>query len=147
MDKFMKNGIFIFAILQCLFAQNKTSPSEFWNSYSQEEKIAFINGAYGAISKLKSHHKSEVKKQYIHDDNWVEPYYIERFYSIADEYLAQEIGYNIKIIALHIDAFYTNSDNLLIPTLEALRIVSLMQDGENGAANLRLLRAQQKFNN
>ena len=143
----MKNGIFIFAMLQCLIAQNKTSPSEFWNSYSQEEKIAFINGAYGAISKLKSHHKSEVKKQYIHDDNWVEPYYIERFYSIADEYLAQEIGYNIKIIALHIDAFYTNSDNLLIPTLEALRIVSLMQDGENGAANLRLLRAQQKFNN
>ena len=147
MDKFMKNGIFIFAILQCLFAQNKTSPSEFWNSYSQEEKIAFINGAYGAISKLKSHHKSEVKKQYIHDDNWVELYYIERFYSITDEYIAQEIGYNIKIIALHIDAFYTNSDNLLIPTLEALRIVSLMQDGENGAANLRLLRAQQKFNN
>tara|TARA_B100000287_G_scaffold380742_1_gene384647 strand:- start:417 stop:860 length:444 start_codon:yes stop_codon:yes gene_type:complete len=147
MDKFMKNGIVFFTIVHCLFAQNQTSPSDFWNSYSQEEKIAFINGAYGAISKLKSHHKSEVKKQYIHDDNWVEPYYIERFYSIADEYLAQEIGYNIKIIALHIDAFYTNSDNLLIPTLEALRIVSLMQDGENGAANLRLLRAQQKFNN
>ena len=147
MDKFMKNAIFIFAMLQCLFAQNKILPSEFWNSYSQEEKIAFINGAYGAISKLKSHHKSEVKKQYIHDDNWVEPYYIERFYSIVDEYIAQEIGYNIKIIALHIDAFYTNSDNLLIPTLEALRIVSLMQDGESGAANLRLLRAQQKFNN
>ena len=139
----MKNGIVFFIIVNCLFAQNQTSPSEFWNSYSQEEKIAFINGAYGAISKLKSHHKSEVKKQYIHDDNWVEPYYIERFYSIADEYL----GYNIKIIALHIDAFYTNSDNLLIPTLEALRIVSLMQDGESGAANLRLLRAQQKFNN
>ena len=143
----MKNGIVFFAIVNCLFAQSQTSPSEFWNSYSQEEKIAFINGAYGAISKLKSHHKSEVKKQYIHDDNWVEPYYIERFYSIADEYLAQEIGYNIKIIALHIDAFYTNSDNSLIPTLEALRIVSLMQDGENGAANLRLLRAQQKFKN
>ena len=147
MDKVMEKGIFIFLMVQCLYSQSKTSPADFWNSYSQEEKIAFINGAYGAVAKLKSHHKSEVKKQYIHDDNWVEPYYIERFYSIADEYLAQEIGYNIKIIALHIDAFYTNSDNLLIPTLEALRIVSLMQDGENGAANLRLLRAQQKFNN
>ena len=143
----MKKGIFIYLMFQFLFSQPKSSPADFWNSYSQEEKVAFINGAYGAISKLKSHHKSEVKKQYIHDDNWVEPYYIERFYSIADEYLAQEIGYNIKIIALHIDAFYTNSDNLFIPTLEALRIVSLMQDGENGAANLRLLRAQQKFNN
>ena len=143
----MKKGIFIYLMFQFLFSQPKSSPADFWNSYSQEEKVAFINGAYGAISKLKSHHKSEVKKQYIHDDNWVEPYYIERFYSIADEYLAQEIGYNIKIIALHIDAFYTNSDNLFIPTLEALRIVSLMQDGENGAANLRLLRAQRKYNN
>ena len=143
----MKKGIFIYLMFQFLFSQPKSSPADFWNSYSQGEKVAFINGAYGAISKLKSHHKSEVKKQYIHDDNWVEPYYIERFYSIADEYLAQEIGYNIKIIALHIDAFYTNSDNLFIPTLEALRIVSLMQDGENGAANLRLLRAQRKYNN
>ena len=147
MDKSMKKGIFIYLMFQFLFSQPKSSPADFWNSYSQEEKVAFINGAYGAISKLKSHHKSEVKKQYIHDDNWVEPYYIERFYSIADEYLAQEIGYNIKIIALHIDAFYANSDNLFIPTLEALRIVSLMQDGENGAANLRLLRAQRKYNN
>ena len=64
----MKNGIVFFTIVHCLFAQNQTSPSDFWNSYSQEEKIAFINGAYGAISKLKSHHKSEVKKQYILDD-------------------------------------------------------------------------------
>ena len=147
MDRSMIKGIFICLMVQCLYSQSKSSPADFWNSYSQEEKIAFINGAYGAVAKLKSHHKSEVKKQFMHDDNWVEPYYIERFYSIADEYLAQEIGYNIKIIALHIDAFYTNSDNSLIPTLEALRIVSLMQDGENGAANLRLLRAQQKFNN
>ena len=54
---------------------------------------------------------------------------------------------NIKIIALHIDAFYTNSDNLLIPVMQALRIVSLMQDGESEAANLRLLRSQQKFKN
>ena len=133
-------------MLQCIFPQNLTSPSEFWNSYSQEEKIAFINGVYGTVSKLKSHHKTEVKKQYMHDDNWVEPYYIERFYQISDEYLANEIGYNLKIIALHMDAFYSNSDNLNIPVMEALRIVSLMQDGENRTANTRLLRAQQKHN-
>ena len=134
-------------MIQFLFPQSKSSPSDFWNGYSQEEKIAFINGAYGAIAKLKSHHKSEVKKQFMHDDNWVEPYYIERYYSISDEYIAEEVGYNIKIIALHMDAFYTNSDNVSIPVMQALRIVSLMQDGESEAANLRLLRAQQKFKN
>ena len=88
-----------------------------------------------------------MKKQYIHDDNWIEPYYIERFYNIADEYIAKEVGYNIKVVALNIDAFYTNSDNVEIPIMQALRIVSLMQDGEPKAANLRLLRAQQKYKN
>ena len=124
----------------------ETSPADFWQSYSQEEKISFINGAYGAISKLKAHHRSEVHKQYMHDDNWVEPYYIERFYDIANEYRSEEVGYNLKIIALHLDAFYTNSDNLNIPVLESLRIVSLVQDGEQKTANIRLLRAQQKHN-
>ena len=143
----MKIGLFILFILQTLNAQTKKTPAEFWKSYNIKEKIAFINGAYGAIAKLKSHHKSEVKKQYINYDNWIEPYYIERFYSIADEYIAEEVGYNIKIIALHIDSFYSNSDNVLIPIMQALRIVSLMQDGESEAANLRLLRAQQKFKN
>ena len=133
-----------FLTLTTTYGQNLT-PAAFWIGYTQKEKIAFINGVYGTVSKLKSHHKTEVKKQYMHDDNWVEPYYIERFYQISDEYLANEIGYNLKIIALHMDAFYSNSDNLNIPVMEALRIVSLMQDGENRTANTRLLRAQQKY--
>ena len=130
--------------LTTIYGQNSTS-AEFWIGYTQKEKIAFINGVFGTVAKLKAHHKTEVKKQYMHDDNWVEPYYIERFYQISDEYLANEIGYNLKIIALHMDAFYSNSDNLNIPVMEALRIVSLMQDGENRIANTRLLRAQQKY--
>ena len=141
----MNKSILIwFLILTTTYGQSST-PAEFWIGYTQKEKIAFINGVYGTVSKLKSHHKTEVKKQYMHDDNWVEPYYIERFYQISDEYLANEIGYNLKIIALHMDAFYSNSDNLNIPVMEALRIVSLMQDGENRTANTRLLRAQQKY--
>ena len=145
MCKFLKFRIFLLILAHSIYSQPKTSPAEFWNAYTSEEKIAFINGAYGAITRLKSHHKSEVRKQYIHYDNWVEPYYIERFYNIADEYIAKEVGYNIKVVALHIDAFYTNFDNVNIPIMQALRIVSLMQDGESEAANLRLLRAQQKF--
>ena len=142
----MKKTILLwFTSLITIYGQNST-PAEFWIGYTQEEKIAFINGAYGIVAKLKAHHKTEVRKQYMHDDNWVEPYYIERFYQIADEYLANEVGYNLKIIALHIDAFYSNSDNLNIPVMEALRIVSLMQDGESRTANSRLLRAQQKHN-
>ena len=95
---------------------------------------------------MKNHHKAEVRKQFINDDNWIEPYYIQRFYDVSDEYLSKDVGYNLKIIALHMDAFYTNSDNYYIPVLEALRIVSLVQDGDKKNANIRLLRAQQKYN-
>ena len=141
----MMKYILSLILLTSVWAQDSI-PADFWNDYSQEEKIAFINGAYGAIAKLKSHHRAEVRKQFLHKNDWVEPYYIERFYEITDEYRSQEVGYNLKIIALHIDAFYSNSDNLNIPVMEAMRVVSLMQDGEQKKANVRLLRAQHKYN-
>tara|TARA_B100001996_G_C18480516_1_gene523578 strand:- start:308 stop:751 length:444 start_codon:yes stop_codon:yes gene_type:complete len=140
--------IFIFFMfLNINVMGQETIPYIFWGEKSQEEKISFINGAYGAISVLKNHHKHEVKKQYLHNKKWVEPYYIQRFYDIADEYISDEIGYNLKIIAMHIDALYANSDNYNLPIMEALRIVSIMQDGDSKRANLILLRAQKKYNN
>ena len=137
----------IFSSMFLLFFEflQSSIPAEFWNDYTQKEKIAFINGVYGTVAKIKAHHKTEVRKQFIYDDNWVEPYYIERFYEIADEYLSEEVGYNINIIAMHMDAFYSNSDNYNIPVLEALRVVSLIQDGQKKTANLRLLRAQKNM--
>ena len=131
-------------VFTSILPAKETTPAEFWSSYNKSEKIAFVNGSFGAFAKLKSHHKSEVKKQYMHDDNWREPYFIERFYDIIDEYIAKEIGYNLEIIVMHLDAFYTNSDNIYIPILEALRIVSLIQDGEKKIANTRLLKSQHK---
>ena len=88
-----------------------------------------------------------MKKQYIHNKNWVQPYYIQRFYDIADQYRSDEVGYNLKIIAMHMDALYANSDNFKLPIMEALRVVSLIQDGDKKRANLILLRAQKKYNN
>ena len=135
--------LFLILFSSILLSQN-SNPAEFWRDYTEKEKIAFINGVFGAVAKLKSHHKIEVKKQYYGDDNWVEPYFIERFYEIVDEYLAKEVGYNLKIISLHMDAFYSNSDNYKIPIMEALRVVALMQDGEKKKANSRLLQSQHK---
>ena len=83
--------------------------------------------------------------KYLHNKNWIQPYYIERFYDIADEYLSEEAGYNLKIIVLHMDALYANSDNQKIPVLDAMRVVSLMQDGLRDKANLRLLQLQRKY--
>ena len=61
-------------------------PSSFWLSLSAKEKISFVNGAYSAMSVLKNEHKKEVAKQYLHDKKWIEPYYIERYYSVIEEY-------------------------------------------------------------
>ncbi|MBT3665395.1 hypothetical protein HOI27_03040 [bacterium] len=126
-------------------AQSTKSPSEFWFSLSSKEKISFINGAYSALSVLKKKHKEEVAKQYLNDRNWIEPYYIERYYSLIDEYSSEFVGYDLQLITMHMDALYTNSDNINIPVLEAMKVVSLIQDGKRKKANLRLLQLQRKY--
>ena len=144
----MKKISVIYFTVSFIFCQVSTQNQlsmEFWTGLSEPEKISFVNGAYGTISLLKKHHQHEVRKQYLHDKNWVQPYYIERFYDIADEYRSEEAGYNLKIIIMHMNAFYSNSDNVKIPILEAMRIVSLMQDGYRDKANIRLLQAQRKY--
>ena len=143
----MKLFLIISILVQILFSQVelKQSPSSFWISLSNKEKISFINGTYSALSVLKKKHKDEVAKQYLHDKNWIQPYYIDRYYSIIDEYHSEQVGYDLKIIALHMDALYANSDNLNIPILEAIKVVSLMQDGDREKANLRLLQLQRKY--
>ena len=144
----MKKISVIYFTVSFIFCQVSTQNQlsvNFWTGLSEPEKISFVNGAYGTISLLKKHHQHEVRKQYHHDKNWVQPYYIERFYDIADEYRSEEAGYNLKIIVMHMNAFYSNSDNIKIPILEAMRIVSLMQDGYRDKANIRLLQAQRKY--
>jgi len=143
----MKLFLIIFILVQLSFSQVelKQSPSSFWISLSNKEKISFINGTYSALSVLKKKHKDEVAKQYLHDKNWIQPYYIDRYYSIIDEYHSEQVGYDLKIIALHMDALYANSDNLNIPIMEAIKVVSLMQDGDREKANLRLLQLQRKY--
>ena len=143
----MKLFSIIFILVQISFSQSeiKQSPSSFWISLSNKEKISFINGTYSALSVLKKKLKDEVAKQYLHDKNWIQPYYIDRYYSIIDEYHSEQVGYDLKIIALHMDALYANSDNLNIPIMEAIKVVSLMQDGDREKANLRLLQLQRKY--
>ena len=126
-------------------AQSTKSPSEFWSSLSLKEKISFVNGAYSALSVLKKKHKEEVAKQYLNDRNWIQPYYIERYYSLIDEYSSEFVGYDLQLITMHMDALYTNSDNINIPVLEAMKVVSLIQDGKRKKANLRLLQLQRKY--
>ena len=43
------------------------------------------------------------------------------------------------------DAFYSNSDNANIPVIEAIRIVSMVQDDKYKKANHYLLKAQRKY--
>ena len=136
--------LIIFLFLGSLVAQIRT-PAKYWKSLELSEKIAFINGVYSAGAKFKFHHKQEVKKQFNQDPNWVEPYYIERFYNIVDEHRSQEAGYEVDIVAKGLDAFYSNYDNTAIPLLEALRIVSLARDGKTQKADLYLLKAQKRY--
>ncbi len=139
----MKRFIIIL-LFGIVFGQNRT-PADFWNGLMEIEKVSFVNGAYSAASAMKLHHKHQVREQYIGNDNWIRPYYIDRYYEIVDEHISKEVEGNIDIIAKAMDAFYSNSDNANIPVMEAMRIVSMAQDGKNQKANLYLLKAQRKY--
>ena len=141
----MIKRIILFIFLISMVLGQKQSPAKYWESLEIKEKVAFINGVYAAGAKLKFHHKQEVKKQYNQDVNWVEPYYIERFYEIIDEHRSKNVGYQVDLIAKAMDAFYSNYDNTAIPLLESLRIVSLAQDGKTEKADLYLLKAQKRY--
>ena len=136
--------IFLFFCFSIALSQKK-SPALYWESLEVGEKSAFINGVYATGAKLKYHHKQEINKQYNQNPGWVEPYFIERFYEIVDEHRSKKAGYDVGLISKALDAFYSNFDNMQIPLLEALRIVSLAQDGKTEKADLYLLKAQKKY--
>ena len=136
--------VFLLFCFTIIFGQKKT-PASYWESLVNNEKAAFINGVYATGAKLKYHHKQEINKQYNQNPSWVEPYFVDRFYEIIDEHRSRKAGYDVSVIAKALDAFYSNYDNIQIPLLEALRIVSLAQDGKTEKADLYLLKAQKRY--
>ncbi len=142
------NKIIIVVLILCsmnlIYAQDNT-PAEYWDSLIDSEKLAFVNGAYTAISRMKLIHMEEVKMQYGHDPYWREPYFVERYYEILDQHISDGVGYNIDIIVQAIDALYANYDNTRIPLIAALRIVSTAQDGDRQKADVLLLKAQRQY--
>ena len=137
--------ILVLSLLVSFSLGQKRTPAMYWESLEMKEKVAVVNGVYAAGAKLKFHHRQEVKKQFNQDPNWVEPYYIERFYEIVDEHRSKKAGYQVNLVAESMDAFYSNYDNTAIPLLEAVRIVSLAQDGNTEKADLYLLKAQKRY--
>ncbi len=137
-----KYWIILTTLVFMLQAQSATTPAEYWQSLTEPEKVAFVNGVYAAISSAKAHHKTEVRKQYVHQKDWIPPYYIERYYDILDDYISRKAGYNLELIARTVDAIYSNDENRKIPLVEAIRVASLSQDGKRQKANLILFRLQ-----
>ena len=101
----MIKSILILSLLVSFSLGQKRTPAMYWESLEMKEKVAFVNGVYAAGAKLKFHHRQEVKKQFNQDPNWVEPYYIERFYEIVDEHRSKKAGYQVNLVAEAMDAF------------------------------------------
>jgi len=133
-----------FFLLSLIRAQPPKTPAAYWSHLSDKEKVTFVNGAYAMAAQLKKDHQHQVNHQFVQQPGWTEPYFVERYYEIIDEYISQNVNYNLRIITQNIDALYANSDNANIPLMEALHIVSLAQDGNHEKANLLLLQAQRK---
>ncbi len=135
----MNKIIFFFLILNLSFSQERF-PVDFWYSMEEGEKVSFVNGAYSAVSAMKIHHQRQVNEQYVGNDSWVRPYFIDRYYEIVDEHISTNVKGHIDIVAQAMDAFYSNSDNANIPVMEAIRIVSMVQDDKDKKANRYLIK-------
>ena len=136
--------IILLILVFTMHAQERT-PADFWYGMEEIEKVSFVNGAYSATSAMKLHHQHQVKEQYVGNDSWVRPYFIDRYYEIVDEHISTNVKGHIDIISKAMDAFYSNSDNANIPVIEAIRIVSMVQDDKDKKANLYLMKAQRKY--
>ena len=140
-----KYFIFIVFFIASVASGQNTLPADYWSSMGDKAKISFVNGVYASTAAIKSYHKRQVRDQYLRYPGWVQPYYIERFYDILGEQISTKVGYNLGLITEHVDALYSNYDNINIPLVQAIRIVSVDQDGEREKANLLLLKAQRKY--
>ncbi len=139
----------LFFVLSLIFSlcynQENSTPSDYWESLTHGEKTAFVSGVFTATSRAKWHHQIELEKQYKGKSNWVPPYYIERYYEILDEHVPNENPTDLTFIVGQVDALYSNFDNHKIPLIEAIRIATVVEDGDRKKGNLLLLKAQQKL--
>ena len=114
-----------------------------WNQWEHEHKVLYLVGFYDGY---KAH--GLVFNQAEHDHPFREPFstppsLIVRYKADRTEYYSRNLKLNFNLISDFIDIFYTDPDNLDIPVTEAIRIITLRDEGQTERADF-LLRTERR---
>ena len=122
-----------FLIIILLFnltsATNFESTGNNWISMKKNEKLLFLEGFFVSQITLNKYLQDAVKYDSSGDPYWQKPFVLVMYEQNLKEFSSSKIGIDTIKISDYLDAFYQDSQNMKIPLVEAIRIISLRADG------------------
>ena len=121
-------------------ATNFESTGNNWISMKKNEKLFFLEGFFVSQITLNKYLQDAIKYDSSGDPYWQKPFVLVMYEQNLKEFSSSKIGTNTTKISDYLDAFYQDSQNIKIPIVEAIRIISLRADGNNERADWFILK-------
>ena len=121
-------------------ATNFESTGNNWISMKKNEKLFFLEGFFVSQITLNKYLQDAIKYDSSGDPYWQKPFVLVMYEQNLKEFSSSKIGINTIKISDYLDAFYQDSQNIKIPIVEAIRIISLRADGNNERAGWFILK-------
>ena len=121
-------------------ATNFESTGNNWISMEKNEKLFFLEGFFVSQITLNKYLQDAIKYDSSGDPYWQKPFVLVMYEQNLKEFSSSKIGINTIKISDYLDAFYQDSQNIKIPIVEAIRIISLRADGNNERADWFILK-------
>lgn len=115
-----------------------------WTRWEEGPKIAYLAGFYAGLKADAAIFGQAERDHPLRKPTERNPASVERYKVERREYYARSLKYDFKMICKLLDVFYTDPDNLLIPVPEAIRIITLREDGNHERADFLLMRERRK---
>lgn len=126
-----------------LFAQRDIT-GRTWTRWEESRKIAYLGGFYAGLKADAAIFGQAERDHPFRKSVERNPASVDRYKSERREFYARKLKYDFNMIRKLLDVFYTDPDNLLIPVPEAIRIITLREDGNSERADFLLLRERRK---
>lgn len=115
-----------------------------WTRWEGDRKIAYLGGFYAGLKANDAIFRQAERDHPLRKPVERTPASVDRYKSERREYYARNLKYDFNMLRKLLDVFYTDSDNILIPVPEAIRIIVLREDGNHERADFLLLRERRK---
>ena len=115
-----------------------------WTRWDESRKIVYLAGFYAGLKADAVVFGQAERDHLLRKPAERNPASVDRYKAERREYYARKLKYDFNMIRKLLDVFYTDSDNLLIPVPEAIRIIVLRTNKNFERAEFLLLRERRK---